>query len=296
MSHCRLVIPERGLYIANRSRLGVCQFTPPVPCANPPVPCANPPAPSAPPVTHGGGQALSPFAFEPTWDASMFPDLDEEMADPENATGTDIKMHDGHKTSCKCKPEMISEAEGKKGEVKIVLTENKVCFLHFSSTYANTIHLLEQTMDTDNENESDEQNEEPDPQRAKKKKTEGPTVKESEQDKIIKNLQNMYRCKDKTCPYSICWAAGSTGARHVHLTFAHIRSWAAAIQEKEDGVSMDHLPHEKKFDAPHGVNVDDDSCNILALAKCCRNQLTQDTNTQLNVTINIAGLADLIAG
>ncbi|KAG2339648.1 hypothetical protein BDR05DRAFT_950985 [Suillus weaverae] len=44
-------------------------------------------------------------------------------------------------------------------------------------------------------------------------------AEEEEQDRIIKDLQDRYHCKDKACPYNICWPAGTSVNDHVHLIF-----------------------------------------------------------------------------
>ncbi|KAG2037908.1 hypothetical protein BDR03DRAFT_862875, partial [Suillus americanus] len=59
--------------------------------------------------------------------------------------------------------------------------------------------------------------------------TREPNTEEEEQDGIIKDLQDRYRCEDKACPYNICWPAGTSVNDHVHLMFQHLRLWASAI-------------------------------------------------------------------
>ncbi|KAG2036492.1 hypothetical protein BDR03DRAFT_982942 [Suillus americanus] len=93
------------------------------------------------------------------------------------------------------------------------------------------------------------------PNRRKKAKKQSQThelnTEEEEQDRIIKDLQDQYRCEDKACPYNICWPASTSVNDHVHLTFQHLRLWASAISLKqaklEDGIDIDHPPNSKMF-------------------------------------------------
>lgn len=61
-----------------------------------------------------------------------------------------------------------------------------------------------------------------------KKKAKGPSAEEVNQNKIIANLQTLYRCEDRKCSFDFCWLNGQT-ASHVHLTHLHLRTWSAAL-------------------------------------------------------------------
>jgi hypothetical protein len=60
------------------------------------------------------------------------------------------------------------------------------------------------------------------------KKTKGPSKEELVQDKMIRDLQALYRCEDRKCSFDFCWPAGED-ATHIHLTHLHLRTWSAAM-------------------------------------------------------------------
>ncbi|KAG1725113.1 hypothetical protein EDB19DRAFT_1915228 [Suillus lakei] len=113
-------------------------------------------------------------------------------------------------------------------------------------------------------------------------------TKEEEQDRIIKDLQDQYHCEDKACPYNICWPAGTSVNDH-----------SLKQAKLEDGIDIDHPPNSKMFDPSRRQTTStagssDDSNDVLALAKQQRNQLTQDTKSSSNITVNFSGLAELL--
>ncbi|KAI0041495.1 hypothetical protein FA95DRAFT_1464047, partial [Auriscalpium vulgare] len=62
----------------------------------------------------------------------------------------------------------------------------------------------------------------------KKSKLKGVSKEEKEQAHIITQLSRLYRCDDKQCPFDVCYVSGKM-AQHIHLTFMHLRAWAAAF-------------------------------------------------------------------
>jgi hypothetical protein len=120
-----------------------------------------------------------------------------------------------------------------------------------------------------------------------KKKVKGPSTEEAAQDKFIANLQVLYRCEDRKCSYDFCWP-DATHARHIHLTHLHLRTWAAALEGKEDGVDMETPPNVKIFDASH---VGNDATDASSLAKRRVALLQSQNNSPI---VNFEGLADVI--
>ena len=138
------------------------------------------------------------------------------------------------------------------------------------------------TVDANNqENEGEEEEDVPE-----KKKTKGPSDEEVAQDKVIVNLQILYRCEDRKCSYDFCWLAGDNAA-HIHLTHLHLRTWAAALAAKEEGVDMESPPNVKIFNVTYSGNLMD--TNLLA-----KRHVALQSHSQNSPTVNFEGLADVI--
>lgn len=131
------------------------------------------------------------------------------------------------------------------------------------------------------ENEAEEEEDVP-----AKKKTKGPSDEEVAQDKVIVNLQVLYRCEDRKCSYDFCWLAGSN-TTHIHLTHLHLRTWAAALAAKEEGVDMESPPNVKIFDVTYSGNLMD--TNLLA-----KRRVALQAHGQNSPTVNFEGLANVI--
>jgi hypothetical protein len=55
-----------------------------------------------------------------------------------------------------------------------------------------------------------------------------PSPEEVEQAKTIQDLERRHSCEDRHCNKTPCYIAGPE-AEHIHLTYMHLRTWAAAI-------------------------------------------------------------------
>ncbi|KAG2032963.1 hypothetical protein BDR03DRAFT_1014723 [Suillus americanus] len=182
--------------------------------------------------------------------------------------------------------EMVGQVQAKKNaEGTLVLIENKIIIPDAAQdtddsddeTVGSPTHTQKKRTNVPDSDDDDTRQ----PNRRKKAKkqsqTREPNAEEEEQDRIIKDLQDRYCCKDKACPYNTCWPAGTSVNDHVHLTFQHLRLWASAIvslkQAKlEDGIDIDHPPNSKMFDPSRcqttsTAGSSDDSNDVLALAK-----------------------------
>jgi hypothetical protein len=109
---------------------------------------------------------------------------------------------------------------------------------------------------------------------------------EVEEAEIIKELSRIYRCQDAKCPFDICWvSATDSNTRHIHLTFRHLRLWSSGIMGKREGVTLQQPPNDKLFDLGTQSTAD---ANLLATRR------GRENSNQPSITVNLAGLADLV--
>jgi hypothetical protein len=138
--------------------------------------------------------------------------------------------------------QMVDEATKKAAaEVKFFVIE-QVWSPVSSFIFLTLLQLFQMVVDDNGDNELESDDGESGPTRKKKKVGDymrlspsfttitkvGPSREEVEQSRIIAELEQRYHCEDRSCSKSTCYLAGPR-AQHVHLTFQHLRTWAAAI-------------------------------------------------------------------
>ncbi|KAE9395215.1 hypothetical protein BT96DRAFT_997819 [Gymnopus androsaceus JB14] len=108
---------------------------------------------------------------------------------------------------------------------------------------------------------------------------------------FIKKIDLKYRCEDTKCSSPTCFVM-PTGS-HLLLTPMHVCTWAAAMVAHKENVDIEHPPATPLFD--HNGQSHDD---IALLARHRRNlsNLENTPNTNANITVNLAGIGELIDG
>ncbi|KAG1886269.1 hypothetical protein F4604DRAFT_1918001 [Suillus subluteus] len=168
---------------------------------------------------------MPPFDDDPTYDEDA--PLEDDTNDSFLKTHTKDITLEGEDDFT----EMVGQVQVKKNaEGTLVLIENKIDNDESDDeTVGSPTHTQKKCTDVPDSDDDDTW--QPNGQKKAKKQSQirEPTAEEEEQDRIIKDLQDPYHCKDKACPYNICWPAGTSVNNHIHLTFQHLHFWASAI-------------------------------------------------------------------